>query len=598
MAKITPNTLRKLNLYRQSPDIVQPLTNAELADLVVIVLGQVAVIETAIREGRLDGITPQAGKDYLGKPEALTMLTNAVNDAVRDFDGKMSQRGSQLEIQVLKALENIRSGDDGIVSEAEIQRAAEMAFGLLELPDFAAMIKEATTTDVTAIRDGLEILVGDNRLQLEITDVKGLEDSLQKLAQVKASTGGGGIGKNQVYNFIREAIADGTISAGGGGGGGDLLAANNLSDLANATTARTNLGLGTAAQSATGAFATAAQGTLAGSAVQPAGLTPYQLISAKDAVNGYAGLDAGGKINPSQLPALAITDTFVVASQAAMLALTAEIGDLAVRTDINQTFILRVAGASTLANWTQFLTPTDTVTSVFSRSGPVTAQNGDYNTSQVTENTNLYHTVARVRDTLLAGISFAVSTAVVAGDSILVAIGKLQAQSTINTAKVSADATSVASINAAATSKATPVGADSFPIVNSAAANAIGRVTFTNLMTFIGSFVQTVTGKRNQPRTNSTTTAATLAPDLTVANVYFRTTQTATLTISAPIGTPVIGETLYIEVSSVASQTLTINAIYIPFGAAFPAATTAGKSFLLTCTFNGTNWRSTGANEI
>ena len=64
-----------------------------------------------------------------------------------------------------------------------------------------------------------------------------------------------------------------------------------------------------------------------------------------------------------------------------------------------------------------------------------------------------------------------------------------------NNAKVSANATTVASINAAATSKATPVGADSFPIVNSAAANAIGRVTFTNLMTFIGSFVQTLTGK-------------------------------------------------------------------------------------------------------
>ena len=112
------------------------------------------------------------------------------------------------------------------------------------------------------------------------------------------------------------------------------------------------------------------------------------------------------------------------------------------------------------------------------------------------------------------------------------------------------------------------------------------------------SSTSTLTNKRVNPRTNSTTTAATLAPDLTVANVYFRTTQTATLTISAPIGTPVIGETLYIEVSSVAAQTLTINATYIPFGAAFPAATTAGKSFLMTCTFNGTNWRTTWANEI
>jgi hypothetical protein len=50
-------------------------------------------------------------------------------------------------------------------------------------------------------------------------------------------------------------------------------------------------------------------------------------------------LDATGKINPSQLPALAITDTFVVANQVDMLALTAEIGDIAVRTDLNKSFI-------------------------------------------------------------------------------------------------------------------------------------------------------------------------------------------------------------------------------------------------------------------
>ena len=214
MADIT-QTLKKLNLYKVKPDLVKDIKPNELADLVILVLKQVAVIETAIREGRLDAYTPQAGKDYMGKPEALTMLTNAVNDAVRDFDGKMAQKGSLLEMQVSQALENIRNGDNGIVSEEEIQRAAEMAFGLIELPDFAAMIPEAITADISAVRDGLELLIGDNRLQVEITDVKGLEESLQRLAQIKASTGG--IGKNQVYGFIKQAIADGTISAGGGG---------------------------------------------------------------------------------------------------------------------------------------------------------------------------------------------------------------------------------------------------------------------------------------------------------------------------------------------------------------------------------------------
>ena len=50
---------------------------------------------------------------------------------------------------------------------------------------------------------------------------------------------------------------------------GTLLKTNNLSDLTSVTSARTNLGLGTAATTASTDYATAAQGTLADSAVQP-----------------------------------------------------------------------------------------------------------------------------------------------------------------------------------------------------------------------------------------------------------------------------------------------------------------------------------------
>jgi len=49
---------------------------------------------------------------------------------------------------------------------------------------------------------------------------------------------------------------------------GDLLASNNLSDLANAGTSRTNLGLGTAATTASTAYATSAQGATADTALQ------------------------------------------------------------------------------------------------------------------------------------------------------------------------------------------------------------------------------------------------------------------------------------------------------------------------------------------
>ena len=89
------------------------------------------------------------------------------------------------------------------------------------------------------------------------------------------------------------------------------------------------------------------------------------------AADGIASLDAGGKVPASELPDIAISDTSVVVSEAAMLALTAEVGDIAVRTDVNKTFILKTAGASTLANWQELLTPTDAVTSVDGQTGVV-----------------------------------------------------------------------------------------------------------------------------------------------------------------------------------------------------------------------------------
>lgn len=89
-------------------------------------------------------------------------------------------------------------------------------------------------------------------------------------------------------------------------------------------------------------------------------------------------LDSNGKLVDSVIPKVALTNTFVVATEAAMLALSsAQEGDVAIRTDLNKTFILKTTGYSTLANWQELLTPTDKVQSVNGKTGTVTISLSD-----------------------------------------------------------------------------------------------------------------------------------------------------------------------------------------------------------------------------
>ena len=91
---------------------------------------------------------------------------------------------------------------------------------------------------------------------------------------------------------------------------GGLLAANNLSDLTSAATARTNLGLGTAATTASSDYATAAQGALADTSVQPADIGT---AAAQDV--GYFATAAQGALadtatQPADLATVATTGSY------------------------------------------------------------------------------------------------------------------------------------------------------------------------------------------------------------------------------------------------------------------------------------------------
>jgi hypothetical protein len=84
-------------------------------------------------------------------------------------------------------------------------------------------------------------------------------------------------------------------------------------------------------------------------------------------------LDSNGLLNTAVLPALAISDVFTVADQTAMLALTAQKGDIAIRSDLNKTFALSTNSPSTLADWKELKTPTDAVSSVAGQTGAITS---------------------------------------------------------------------------------------------------------------------------------------------------------------------------------------------------------------------------------
>lgn len=109
-----------------------------------------------------------------------------------------------------------------------------------------------------------------------------------------------------------------------------------------------------------------------------------------------------GKVPTSQLPALVITDVFTVASQTAMLALTAERGDVAVRTDVPKTFILATDSPGTLADWKE-VPAIGQVQSVAGRTGAVTLAKADVGLSNVDNTSDAGKPVSTATATALAG---------------------------------------------------------------------------------------------------------------------------------------------------------------------------------------------------
>lgn len=80
----------------------------------------------------------------------------------------------------------------------------------------------------------------------------------------------------------------------------------------------------------------------------------------------------GGVIPNSQLPSLAISEYLgTVADQTALLALSGQRGDWAIRTDTGSTWVITTDGGSLISDWTELATPADAVSSVNGFTGTV-----------------------------------------------------------------------------------------------------------------------------------------------------------------------------------------------------------------------------------
>jgi hypothetical protein len=95
----------------------------------------------------------------------------------------------------------------------------------------------------------------------------------------------------------------------------------------------------------------------------------------KGSPNGVATLDGQGRIPTAQLPAIAINDTFVVSTQADQLALVAQTGDIAVRTDLARSYVHNGGTTGTMQDWTEIKTG-GAVTSVNGQTGAITITKG------------------------------------------------------------------------------------------------------------------------------------------------------------------------------------------------------------------------------
>jgi hypothetical protein len=241
-----------------------------------------------------------SGSATTATSQASAAATSASNAATSETNAATSETNAANSAAAAATSASNAATSETNANTAKIAAEAAQAAAELALDNFEDTYLGAFASDPTTDNDGDALSTGDLYFNTGSNDLRVYNGSAWQIAAVSTA--------------------------------GLLAAANNLSDVADVPTARTNLGLGTAATTASTDYATAAQGALADSALQAGDIGVS--VQAYDA--DTAKLD--------------VAQTFTAAQTGSTQVAGSITGSTTLDFATYQNFVLTLTGSITLAN--------------------------------------------------------------------------------------------------------------------------------------------------------------------------------------------------------------------------------------------------------